>query len=86
MENINEKFVAVEPCLGSIKHMVKTYIHYNIVNNSSLHHAIHPLKSTAYMENQKNKESHSHRNVHDENHKQRVWNVISKECAWRKPI
>ena len=29
--------------------MVKTYIHYNIVYNSSLHHAIHPLNSIAHM-------------------------------------
>ena len=53
--------------LDSIKHMVKTYIHYNIVYNSSLHHAIHALNSIAHMENQKNMESHSNRNLHDEN-------------------
>ena len=33
--------------------MVKTYIHYNIVYNSSLHHAIHALKSIAHMEKPK---------------------------------
>ena len=57
---------AIHP-LKSIAHMVKSYIHYNIVYNSSLHHAIHTLKSIAHMKNQKNMESHSHRNVHDEN-------------------
>ena len=47
--------------------MVKTYIHYDIVYNSSLHRAIYKLKSIEHMENQKNMESHSHRNVHEEN-------------------
>ena len=47
--------------------MVKTFMHYNIVYNLSLHHAIHALKSFAQTENQKNMESLSHRNVHDEN-------------------
>ena len=46
--------------------MVKTYIHYIIVYNSSLHPAIHPLNSIAHMENEKNMESHSHKNVYDE--------------------
>ena len=30
--------------------MVKTYIHYDIVYNSSLRHAIHALKSIEHME------------------------------------
>ena len=33
--------------------MDKTYIHYNIDYNSSLHHAIHALKSIAHMIKQK---------------------------------
>ena len=37
--------------LKSISHMVKTYIHYNIVYNLSLHHAIHALKRISHMEN-----------------------------------
>ena len=35
--------------LENIAHMVKTYIQYFIVYNSSLHHAIHKLKSIAHI-------------------------------------
>ena len=56
---------AIHP-LKSIAHRVKTYIHYDIVYNLSLNHDIHALKSIAHMENQKNMERHSHRNVYDE--------------------
>ena len=32
-----------------LKKKIKTYIHENIVFNSSLHHAIHPLKNIAHI-------------------------------------
>ena len=72
--------------LKGIAHMVKTYIHYNIVYNPSLHHAIHALKSIAHIENEytKNMESHSHRNVHDENPYTKKWTVIRTEMCMTK--
>ena len=45
--------------------MLKTYIHYDIVYNSSLHHAIHALKSIARMEKPKEYGKSFYRNVHD---------------------
>ena len=68
--------ICTEMCMtqtNSKKYGSYSNIHYNIVYISSLHHAINALKSIAHMENSKNRESHSHRNVHDENPFKKRW-------------
>ena len=54
---------------------------------SSLHDAIHALKSIAQMENQKNMESNSLRNVHDENpYKKNTESHLHRMCMTKTHI
>ena len=74
----------------------KTYIHYNIVYNLSLHHPIHPLKSIAHIN-----KTYVHCNIvynsslhhaihalksiaHMESHIQRIWKVNRTEMCMTK--
>ena len=61
--------------------MVKININLYILYIPSLHHAIHTLNNVAHiMENKKNRESHSHRNMHEEityaKNMEKHWNRI----------